>query len=156
MCVCVCAYVCAYVCMCVCMCVCVFVCVVCVCVYACAFVCSCVRMHSYAHARCVCMSAPHVGEGSAGIQGASTQGHLSTHDLHPAPTIDQAWQLSSTPIGPAGAGAEIGAGGALLVRPDGYVAWRQRGPPQAVLPSSPSLNHLSRILCGASADGNRR
>jgi len=39
-----------------------------------------------------------------------------------------------------------GGGGAVLVRPDGYVAWRHCGGVGELVPSAPSLVHLARIL----------
>ena len=65
--------------------------------------------------------------------------------LYPAPSIQQCWQLWAHRQGDRGSKGLLG-GGALLVRPDGHVAWRHRGPPSELSPTSPSLVHLARIL----------
>jgi len=56
---------------------------------------------------------------------------------HAAPRIEEAWQMRA---------ALEGGGGAVLVRPDGYVAWRHCGGVGELVPSAPSLVHLARIL----------
>jgi hypothetical protein len=77
-------------------------------------------------------------------------------DKHAAPTIAEAWQLwdagqhvaSAEPDVGASAEPALDSGAALLVRPDGYVAWRHRGDPRALTPSCPPLIKLARILEG--------
>jgi hypothetical protein len=65
--------------------------------------------------------------------------------LHPAPSIQQCWKLWAHRQGHDGCKGVVG-GGALLVRPDGHVAWRHRGPPSELSPTSPCLVHLAKIL----------
>jgi 2-polyprenyl-6-methoxyphenol hydroxylase-like FAD-dependent oxidoreductase len=65
--------------------------------------------------------------------------------LHPAPSIQQCWKLWAHRQGHGGSKGVVG-GGALLVRPDGHVAWRHRGPPSELSPTSPCLVHLAKIL----------
>ena len=69
--------------------------------------------------------------------------------LHPAPSIHECWQLSADRQGQGGSeafGSAAVGGGALLVRPDGHVAWRHRGAPASLSPTSPCLVHLAKIL----------
>ena len=72
----------------------------------------------------------------------------------PAPSIAQAWQLGgegSSSLSQAARGKasdQASTGGALLVRPDGYVAWRYRGDACALLPGAPLLTQLNAILHG--------
>ncbi|OLT21351.1 hypothetical protein BJF79_46800 [Actinomadura sp. CNU-125] len=43
-------------------------------------------------------------------------------------------------------GHGIGPAGALLVRPDGYVAWRSPGPPVPDAPAAPTLRTVLRTV----------
>lgn len=64
----------------------------------------------------------------------------------PAPSIADAWQLGGQ--GSSSASDQASTGGALLVRPDGYVAWRYRGDACALLPGAPLLTQLEAMLYG--------
>ena len=78
-------------------------------------------------------------------------------DQKAAPTMAEAWQLCDALEREQAASARSAqpaptSGAALLVRPDGYVAWRHRGDPCALTPSCPPLIRLARILQGPGLD----